>query len=150
YMARYPDQHVAVAVWCNGAGINATALARQVADLVLSKPPATAGRVIEAVDVTPSTSEAGRWAGTYRDPHTDQVMSLTTSNAVLTLAGGRGASAPLAAKGAARFWGPVGDLEFGGQPGRRTALLIRAGDDTAHYEEVRPIPAAIPLSDYAG
>jgi CubicO group peptidase (beta-lactamase class C family) len=156
YMARYPEQHVAVVVWCNGAGINATALAHQVADLVLSKPPAAANGASDTpVDGPPPASEVARWAGTYRDAHTDQVLSLTASNAVLTLAlgrgaGGRGAGAPLAAKGAARFRGPVGDLEFGGQPGHRTALLIRAGDDTTRYEEVRPIPAAIPLLDYAG
>ena len=33
FLARYPDQHVSVAVWCNYAGANPTLLAHQVADL---------------------------------------------------------------------------------------------------------------------
>ena len=38
FLARYPDQHVSVAVWCNYAGRQSHALAHQVADLVLAKP----------------------------------------------------------------------------------------------------------------
>src|SRR5439155_4911955 len=42
FLARYPDQHVSVAVWCSNASANPTQLTHQVADLVLVKPPRAA------------------------------------------------------------------------------------------------------------
>jgi CubicO group peptidase (beta-lactamase class C family) len=42
FLARYPDQHVSVAVWCNYAGANPAALGHEVADLLLTKPFAVA------------------------------------------------------------------------------------------------------------
>jgi CubicO group peptidase (beta-lactamase class C family) len=103
YMARYPEQHVSVAVWCNGAGTNPTALAHQVADLVLSRAPVVTKGVSDTpAAATPSASDVAGSADAYRDPRTDRLLSL------------------------------------------------RAGDDTAQYERVRPIPSPILLGDYAG
>src|SRR5262245_15210210 len=66
HMARYPDQHVAVAVWCNNASAGPAALLHQVADLVLTFPqPSVAQASAERVEVPPSS--IARWAGTYRD-----------------------------------------------------------------------------------
>src|SRR6266571_4340691 len=77
YLARYPEQHVSVAVWCNYAGANATALARQVADVVLTKPKPAADFVQAATSrITVARTQLERLAGTYRDPHTDQVVRL--------------------------------------------------------------------------
>ncbi|MDB4874530.1 MAG: beta-lactamase [Gemmatimonadetes bacterium] len=150
YMSRFPDQRVAVVVWCNGAGTNATALAHQVADLVLPTSDVNAaGAAAEHVDVPAAL--VAKWAGTYRDPHTDQTVTLTASNNSLVQADGRGrGNAGFMAMGGARFKGPVGDAEFGGQPGRRTLTLVRAGADTAHFEEVRAAAGAVPLNDYVG
>jgi CubicO group peptidase (beta-lactamase class C family) len=148
YMSRFPEEHVAVAVWCNGSGTNATALAHQVAELVLPR----ANVSVAGVSVTYAGTDsllAVRWAGTYREPHTDQTMTLTASNNTLTPAGGRGQNPGFTAISGTTFRGSAGDAIFAGRPGRRTLTLIRAGADTAHFEEVRP-PAAIRLEDYVG
>jgi CubicO group peptidase (beta-lactamase class C family) len=42
FLARYPDQHVSVAVWCNYASANPAVLGHEVADLLLTKPAAVA------------------------------------------------------------------------------------------------------------
>jgi hypothetical protein len=147
YMSRFPEQHVAVAVWCNGAGTNATALAHQVAELVLPKADVT----VAGVSVTHAGTDsllAARWVGTYREPHTDQTMILTASNNTLSPAGGRGQSPGFTAISGTVFKGAAGDAIFAGKPGRRTMALIR-GADTTYFEEVRP-SAAIRVEDYLG
>jgi hypothetical protein len=148
YMSRFPDQHVTVAVWCNGAGSPATALAHQVAELVLPKAAVN----VAGVSVTHAGDSllAVRWAGTYRDPHTDQTMTLIASNNTLAPAGGRGTAPGFTAMSATVFKGPMGDAVFGGQPGRRTMTLIRTGDDTTRFDEVRPSATPVPLADYVG
>ena len=62
FLARYPEQHVSVAVLCNVASANAAALAHAVADLVLVKPPRAAqSGAARAVALAPAQLE--RWAG---------------------------------------------------------------------------------------
>jgi CubicO group peptidase (beta-lactamase class C family) len=153
FLARFPDQHVSVAVWCNYAGANAGALAHQVADLVLTKSPPVASQA-SAMKVEVPASAMSRWAGTYRDRHTDQTLTLIVSQGTLaTASGGRGgargntAFAPL---GANRFNSPQGVAVFNGTAGRRTFDLIRPDGDTAHFEEVRAAPSTVPVADYAG
>src|SRR5439155_19412561 len=121
YMSRFPDQHVTVAVWCNGAGTPATALAHQVAELVLARAAVT----VAGVSVTHAGDSllANRWAGTYRDAHTDQTMTLTASNNTLVPAGGRVGNPGFTAISGTVFKGAAGDAIFGGRPGRRTLTL---------------------------
>jgi hypothetical protein len=154
FLARYPDQRVSVAVWCNYGGANPIQLAHQVADLVLTKPPAAAAQA-SPVTVDVPASAVARWAGTYRDPHTDQTMTLTATAGGLAVAGGRGGgrgAVTLVPVGGARFQSPQagGDAVFSGEPGRRSMQVIRPGADTARYTEVRPAPATIPVTDYVG
>ena len=157
FLARYPDQHVSVAVWCNYAGANPTALAHQVADLVLVKQPlTTAQSQATHVDVPPALLD--KWTGTYRDPHTDQTMTLVSAQGGLTTVSSRGAAGggpntravrfvPL---GGPKFTIPQGRAVFSGSPGHRTFMLVRTDGDTAHYEEVRSAPASLPTTDYVG
>lgn len=157
FLARYPDQHVSVAVWCNYAGANPTALAHQVADLVLVKQPlTTAQSQATHVDVPPALLD--KWTGTYRDPHTDQTMTLVSAQGGLTTVSSRGAAGggpntravrfvPL---GGPEFTIPLGRAVFSGSPGHRTFMLVRTDGDTAHYEEVRSAPASLPATDYVG
>ena len=149
FLARYPDQHVSVAVWCNYAGANPTQLAHQVVDLVLTKPPAAASQA-SAEKVEVSAADQQQWAGVYRDPHTDDVITLAASNGGLTVGTGRGQPTTLIPRGGARFLANAGDVEFTRTPGRRAFVLVRPNGDTAHFEEARPAPAIIPTQDYTG
>jgi CubicO group peptidase (beta-lactamase class C family) len=71
FLARYPDQHVSVAVWCSNASANPTQLAHQMADLVLTKPQraAQAGAPLQLV--------SAQWAGLYVNPRTDQMLRVS-------------------------------------------------------------------------
>src|SRR5689334_17425789 len=100
FLARYPDQHISIAVWCNYAGANPTQLAHQVVDLVLTKPAAAATQAsAEKVEVSPAAQQ--QWAGVYRDPHTDDVITFTASNGGLTVGTGRGQPTTLMPRGGA-------------------------------------------------
>jgi len=101
FLARYPDQHVSVAVWCNYAGANPTQLARQVVDLVLPRATAATQAFAEKVEVSAAAQQ--QWAGVYRDPHTDDVITLAASNGGLTVGTGRGQPTTLIPRGGARF-----------------------------------------------
>jgi CubicO group peptidase (beta-lactamase class C family) len=151
FLARYPDQHVSVAVWCNNASASPALLGHQVADLVLTKVPGAAPQATAAAAALPASTIA-RWAGLYRDPHTDQVVEIVATESGLSTAaggGGRGNSSwtPLAAD---HFRAPLGDVVFSGSLGRRNFALIRSGADTSHFEEVSAARATLPLADYVG
>jgi len=150
FLARYPEQHVSVAVWCNNAGANPAALGHQVADLVLTKTPVAAPQASAATTTVPASAVA-RWAGTYRDRHTDQAIQLvaTESGLSTSAAGGRGGTAWKTVT-ADRFKTPQGDVMFSGAAGRRSFALIRTGGDTSHFEEVAASQTTLPLADYVG
>jgi CubicO group peptidase (beta-lactamase class C family) len=153
HLARYPDQRVSIAVWCNSANANPAGLLHQVADLVLTKPQRAAVQAGAPV-VKLSREQLARWAGTYRDAFTDQAVTLVVADSGLaSAAGGRGggrggAAAPYLPTDPSRFHSGQTDVVFSGTAGRRTLAMIR-GDDTARYEEARPA-AAIATSDYIG
>src|SRR5262249_32700824 len=152
FLARYPDQHVSVAVWCNYAGANPTALSHQVVDLVLVKPPGPAAQAgAPAAHLT--KEEIARWQGKYRDRFSDQMIALTATDDGLSMPGGRGgrggttAAAPI---GTTRFQAPVGQLSFSGTTPLRTFVLVRPDGDTAKFEEVRSTLPTLPVADYTG
>jgi CubicO group peptidase (beta-lactamase class C family) len=145
FLARYPDQHVSVAVWCNHAGANPTALAHQVADLVLTKPARIAKQpVAPAVRSTPA--ELARWAGQYRDPHTDETLRLTVSDTVLT----SGAASTFVPVGGDRFRTPAGNVVFSRSGNRRAFTLARASGDTSRFEETSTPASTLSTSDFTG
>jgi len=148
YLARYPDQHVSVAVWCSNAGVNATMLARQVADLVLVKPEraATAARPAAAPAARLTPAELARWAGWYRDPYTDQSLMLAANDSAL-IAGSGATFVPVAPD---RFRTTMGEVLFSRTGGRRTLTLVRAGGDTTRFEETGAPATPLPAADYAG
>jgi len=148
FLARYPDQHVSVAVWCNYAGSNAQQLARRVADLVLTKPQRAAAQA-GAPKVTLAAADLARWTGVYRDLHTDQAVALSVDANELTTGRGRGAMA-LAPQGGTRFHSPQGEATFSGTPGHRAFILARTSGDTSRFEEVPPAASMISTADYVG
>jgi CubicO group peptidase (beta-lactamase class C family) len=80
FLARYPDQHVSVAVLCNVSTANATQLTRQVADVYLGD------RISSASDPKPSIEELTAAAGLYRSTLTGRTIAV---DAQTFSAGGR-------------------------------------------------------------
>jgi hypothetical protein len=152
FLARYPDQHVSVAVWCNYAGANPTVLSHQVVDLMLVKPHRAAAQAgAPAAHLT--KDEIARWQGKYRDRFSDVVLVLTATENGLSMPGGRGGrggAISIVPIGTTRFTAPIGELAFSGTAPSRTFSLIRADGDTAKYEEVRSAPPTVPVADYTG
>jgi CubicO group peptidase (beta-lactamase class C family) len=149
YLARFPDQHVSVAVWCNYTGANPGALAHQVADLVLAHPAATVAQA-SAMKVEVPKSEIERWAGMYRDAQTDQTLTFTATASGLSTEGRGGRALTWATLARDRFSSPLGEATFNGAPGHRAIILVRADADTARFTEVSAAPKTIPVSDYLG
>lgn len=145
FLARYPDQHLSVAVWCSNAGANPTALAHQVADLLLTKPAKSA---TQAGSIRLSGAQLARWAGTYRDPHTDVTVTFTPADTALTTSARPVAT--LMPTAADRFRNSTAEYAFSGSAGRRTFLLVRPGGDTLRYEEVHRVETAPRAADYVG
>ena len=152
YLARYPEQRVSVAVWCNYAGANPAMLSAQVVNLVLTKPADVAGQAISA-KVETSIENLRRAAGLYRDAYTDQALSLVAEPSQLAIAGGGGRGGGRAGflpQGWPRFSGPLGEAVFDITTAPRTFMLVRPDGDTSRFEEVRAAPTTIPAQDYIG
>ena len=148
YMARYPEQRVSVAVWCGNASANPTALARQVADLVLVKPPRAATTTAATAAVRLPAAELARWAGTYRDPRTDDVVTLTAADTVLMA--GAGSSSAFVPMGGDRFRTSRGIAAFTRRGDRRMMVVAGTDGDTTSFEEAPPVAASPRLDDYTG
>ena len=123
FLARYPRQRVAVAVLCNAAHANATALAHQVADVHLGDAIGTAAATqADTVGAAPP-------AGLYRDVRTGMPYRRTAATR-----------------------GPTGRWVSQPTPGGRTVWLRLAADgDTVRYEPMAPATViARDLAAYAG
>ena len=152
YLARYPEQHVSVAVWCNYTGANPTALAHQVVDLVLVKPAKPAVQA-GAPAVRLSSSQLAKWAGMYRDTFTDQVLTFSVAGEGLSSGGpgaGRGGAITYVPTAASRFRSAAGEVSFSGSSPRRSIAIVRPDGEPHLYEEVAPAPASPSPSDYTG
>jgi CubicO group peptidase (beta-lactamase class C family) len=148
-LARYPDQRVSVAVWCNYAGANPALLAHQVVDLVLSKPASVAAQAAPRKVDLPA-AELQQWAATYRDPHTDDVITLVATDGTLSAGTGRGQTTAFTPVGGSRFHAQIGEAEFMRTSGRRGFVLVRANGDSSHFEEARSAPPTIATQEYTG
>ena len=146
FLARYPDQHVSVAVLCNLASANATALAHQLVAPLLPARPVAVQSGATGVTVRQRTLE--RYAGTYVDPRTDQLLRLSTRDGALVMA--MTSDVTLSALSEERFRAANGsELVFGAGDGPAPAFaLIRSDDDTAHFTRAAPFDA--PIADFVG
>jgi CubicO group peptidase (beta-lactamase class C family) len=146
FLARYPDQRVSVAVLCNLASANPTALAHQLVAPLLPSRPVAVQSGAKGVTVRQRTLE--RYAGTYVDPRTDQLMRLSTRDGALVMAMSNDVT--LAALSEERFRAANGsELVFGDGDGPAPAFaLIRPEDDTAQFTRAAPFDA--PLADFVG
>jgi CubicO group peptidase (beta-lactamase class C family) len=151
FLARYPDQHVSIAVWCNYTGANPVVLSHEVADLVLIKPPRPVAQAGAPAVHLPAEALA-KWQGTYRDRFSDQAITLSANAEGLSAPGraGRGGVGTLVPLGDGRFRAPMGEITFGGTAPKRGFTLVRADGDTAMFEEVRPAASSTALGLYTG
>jgi CubicO group peptidase (beta-lactamase class C family) len=147
FLARYPDQHVSIAVLCNLASANPVALGHHVADLMLPKQ-AAAQSGAPAVNLT--TDQLEQWAGTYADPRTDRALRLGVREGKLVNdAGPSGELEPLSPTTFRLTRGL--DVQFSGTSPARRALVIRTDADSSLLEEVHASPmTAGRLGDYVG
>ena len=148
FVARYPAQHVSVAVLCNLASTNPTALGHQVADLLLEKPSAAAQSGSPAVTLTATQVE--QWAGTYVNPRTDRAYHLAArGNALINE---DAPNAAIQARAPNVFQLSNGTLlTFAGVGPSRTLMLTTPdGDSTTLAEARRPVLTSDRLAEYAG
>ena len=148
FLARYPDQHVSLAVLCNVGSANPVALGHQVADLMITKPAAAAQSGAAAVALTESQLE--HWAGTYVDRRTDRALRLAARGGKLV--NEDAANFDLRATSPKTFRLPGdADLTFTGAAPARAATIIRPGADTTVLTEAHAPPlTAARLAEYAG
>lgn len=153
YLARYPRQGVAVAVLCNHAAANATALAHRVAESFLGAAAASAAaRPDSATAVARVTVPAERLAalaGTYRSARDGAPYRLALVDGTLR-ADGRTSLVPL---GPSRFRVGAATLVVDDAAGGRRAALrvVSADGDTVRYEPVAAFtPTAAQLAAYVG
>jgi len=150
FLARYPDQHTAVALLSNFAGVNPTQLARKVVDIVLAGHFKDAAKPLR-LPVT--AAELMKRAGLFINPKNEAVLRLESKNGKLLMAAGRrereliyiGAGHFVAAEG--------GEYVFaagaGNEPDRWRH--IPAGDPPSTYRRVNQAqPTPEKLAEYSG
>jgi CubicO group peptidase (beta-lactamase class C family) len=148
FLARYPAQHVSVAVLCNVGIANPVLYGRRVADLLLERPTAAAQSGLPAVALT--AAQAERWAGTYINPRTDRAYNLVARGGVLV--NEDAPRAPIEARSADVFRMANGTiLAFGGAaPARSLMMVTPDGDSTRLTEAPRANLTSERLAAYAG
>lgn len=148
FLARYPEQHVSLAVLCNVGSANPVALGHQVADLVIRKP--TAAAQSGAPTVTLSDAQLHRWAGTYVDRRTDRPLRLLVRNGKLASQDAENFDIRPTSPSVFRVPGDA-ELTFSGVAPARVATLVRPGADTAVFAEGHAAALTVArLAEYAG
>ena len=148
FLARYPNQHLSLAVLCNVGSANPVALGHQIADLFLDKPAAAAQSGTPSVTLT--ADQATRWAGTYVDRETDRTYHFGTRGTSLVNEDAPNQDVRALSPTVFRLPGNL-DVIFAGSAPSRTARVARPdGDTTLLVEAGRPSLTATTLAGYAG
>ena len=148
FLARYPEQHVSVAVLCNVGIANPVLYGRRVADLLIEKPKAAAQSGAPAITLTAAQVE--RWAGTYVNPRTDRAYTLVVRNGALVNEDAPRSAIEARSPNAFRLASGT-TLAFDGTAPSRTLMLVTPDGDSARLMEApRPSLTNERLADYAG
>jgi len=147
FLARYPQQHLAVALLCNVGEVNPGVLGHQVANLFLPPAPPVTGPT--GVKLTQEALQAK--AGLYRSMAGGEPLRLTFSDGVLRLQPG-GALTPLSGN---EFTLAARDrrLTFEATPGSTRPRIRESGEsveDTVYEPVDEFAPAPADLAEYAG
>jgi hypothetical protein len=148
FLARYPAQHVSVAVLCNVSIANPVLYGRRVADLLLDKPKAAAQSGSPAVTLTAAQME--RWAGTYVNPRTDRAYTLVVRNGALVNEDAPRQAIEARSPNAFRLTSGTTLAFDGAAPSRTLMLVTQDGDSSRLTEAPRPSLTSERLADYAG
>jgi len=163
-MARFPEQHFSVAVLCNSAETNPSALVHQVTDIMLAKdlkPPAsTTANSSAPTVVAPLTAEQmAAIAGTYWNRKNDEFATVQIRDSKLQIDVGVNDLHTLKQFAPAHFhvadvpWGNDIDLHFIAADAGKLRGLEQSfgGDKPEFYESVAAYdPTAAELAGYAG
>jgi CubicO group peptidase (beta-lactamase class C family) len=146
WLARYPDQKLSVAVFCNAGGANTTSLGNVATNLLLARPVRVASVAQTGEPATPTDLE--RYAGVFREPNTQQVMSIVVRDGKLVSV--QPVTVTFVPLGAHRFRVQgLGELTY--HVGKVTYATAVSGSDTSRYEMMAPAaPTAKELAAYAG
>jgi CubicO group peptidase (beta-lactamase class C family) len=143
YLARYPDQHLSVALLCNATMANVAQDAHDVADVYLRDhlKPAEA-----PASQTISRAELDAAAGLYRHTVSGEPLTLSVGDGTL-----RGPGGALVALSSTRFVNAAGNQTLHvDEGGKRVRIEASSGVQSA-YERIAPFtPLASQLRDYAG
>ena len=143
FLTRIPEHHVAVAVLCNAANANPTALARQVLETVVTPAVATGARTA-ADSVSISTL-----LGTYRNTRVGQPVRMTWRNGQLAVGNGL----LLSPQADRRYVSQTGDVVVfdARATGTRGGFYVLTRDDSMRYEPVDAYtPTAEDIAAYVG
>lgn len=142
HLARYPDQHVSVAVLCNVSNAGATPRAYEVADLYLADRAQLKPAPKAATTLTPD--DLSRAEGLYRSNPEGRTLSIAKESGVLRLERGPA----LIAQSGTRFVTEGGDRFEWDRPGH---LRVSNRYDVLEYERVAAsTPTADDLRPLAG
>lgn len=149
YVGRFPDKGLAIAIACNAATANTTALARGVADVFLgtSLAPTEVAATPQGVPVTGDRLQ--RYVGVYFQPTTLQVLRLVMHGDRLAI--DQPGAPPLVAVAENRFrlTGQPLEIMFGAEHGGFDRVI--SGQRPVHFEWRQPIsPSASVLAPYSG
>jgi CubicO group peptidase (beta-lactamase class C family) len=125
-LIRFPDRHFSVAVLCNLASINPSALTRRIADIYLAPLLSARGgaAAVAALSPQPDSEQLKKWAGLYVDPgEGDRVMRVRL--------GGGNLRSGLEADGNLSDLEATSDARFRYISAPQTELVFQEGDNGA-------------------
>jgi CubicO group peptidase (beta-lactamase class C family) len=168
-MTRFPEQHFSVAVLCNSAETDPSALARQVADVVLAKEIKAAGaaspakepatKTIARTAVVLTAEQMAAFTGLYWNRENDAYVNAFVKEGKLEVY--MGGEEPLVLKpfGESQFhiadrpWGDEVEIHFVGASGDEPRRMERSdgGGKPRVYEAEEPFsPGGAELAEYTG
>jgi len=159
-LIRFPDQHFSVALLCNLASINPSALGRRIADIYLASSlgAATPPAAVQALSPQPGSEQLKKWTGLYVNPdESDRVMRVRLGGGNLQSGlDADGRLSDLEATNDARFRyikEPQTELVFqAGENGTPPTLTTYIGGKMQHHYSRVPSyePTAAQLQEFTG
>jgi CubicO group peptidase (beta-lactamase class C family) len=149
FLARYPAQHLSIAVLCNAGNAN-PGMGQRIADIFLAGQTRVAARQAGEPGVTLPPDQISEKAGVYRNLITNEPMRLVVRDGKLFVDPGPELT-PLSRTAFRAPNGSVGTFEFGAKGLPAILRMAMSGGDTISYLlEERWTPAVAELRQYVG